>query len=419
MPDIDSVLVSIIIPVYNVEDYLRQCVDSVLRQTHRNLEIILVDDGATDKSGEICDEYRLEDKRVTVIHQSNAGLSAARNAGLETAEGKYVYFPDSDDWIRKDAVETLTGILEKTSCDIVLFDGVVADQYGQLTDDPRYKRKAAYPDSSGLEMYCRMQKNKDYYAPTWLTIMKRELLKAEGLRFYPGILHEDELFTFLLMMKANAAAHVKEGFYYRRIRDNSIMTQPISERNLEGLYQAMHGIKKHFDTISDNSARDVILEHICTFFDRILAGYDLMPDSQKDKAQTAMTNTYRFGASALRIGPEAAGVYARYERLIWYGGGERCGLMLKNLKGVFPDEIWDRNAGSAAERRGIPVKKPDFAVLRDRPDWLMVVCIDSIPVWKDIQAECSGAGVQNVCNWRNFYSYHKLKDERGGIDIHE
>lgn len=111
-------LITIIIPVYNVEKYLRECIDSVIAQTYKNLEIILVDDGSIDKSGEICDEYSKKDSRIRVIHKKNGGLSDARNVALDIAKGEYIGFIDSDDYIEKDMFETLYKLAEKYHAEI-------------------------------------------------------------------------------------------------------------------------------------------------------------------------------------------------------------------------------------------------------------------------------------------------------------
>ena len=111
-------LVSVIVPVYNVELYLKFCVESIIMQTYENLEIILVDDGSKDGSPHICDAFLNKDKRVRVIHQQNQGLSAARNAGIEVARGKYFTFVDSDDYIRKDMIERLVNLVERKKVDI-------------------------------------------------------------------------------------------------------------------------------------------------------------------------------------------------------------------------------------------------------------------------------------------------------------
>ena len=111
-------LVSVIVPIYKVEEYLRECVDSITGQTYKNLEIILVDDGSPDRCGEICEEYARNDKRITVYHKENGGLSDARNYGMARSHGEYITFVDSDDVIRADFVETLMGLIHKHDADI-------------------------------------------------------------------------------------------------------------------------------------------------------------------------------------------------------------------------------------------------------------------------------------------------------------
>ena len=116
----ETELISVIVPVYNVERYLRRCVDSILHQTYRNLEVLLVDDGSTDASGAICDEYAAQEERVTAVHQKNGGLSAARNAGLERAQGTYLCFVDSDDFLDSRMLETLCRDLQEKDADVAV-----------------------------------------------------------------------------------------------------------------------------------------------------------------------------------------------------------------------------------------------------------------------------------------------------------
>jgi len=118
-------LVSIIIPVYNVESYINQCIDSVIQQTYKNVEIILVDDGSDDSCPRICDEYARKDPRIRVIHKPNGGASDARNAGLAIAKGEYIYFLDSDDYIEKDAIATLVVHAHHYDADVVFFDALI------------------------------------------------------------------------------------------------------------------------------------------------------------------------------------------------------------------------------------------------------------------------------------------------------
>ena len=124
-------LVSVIVPVYNVEKYLERCINSIIQQSYNNLEIILIDDGSTDASGKICDEYKEKDDRIIVIHKENGGLSDARNAGIKIFTGEYVTFIDSDDYVSKNMVSNMLDILEKSSCRIVQ----VENQYQKLMAD--------------------------------------------------------------------------------------------------------------------------------------------------------------------------------------------------------------------------------------------------------------------------------------------
>ena len=123
----DNSLVSIIIPIYNVEQYLDRCIKSVINQTYKNIEIILVDDGSTDKCPEICDQYAQKDNRIVVIHKENGGLSSARNAGMKVLKGEYMLFADSDDWIKENTVEELLQIAIEHDVDFVRFTPVTAN----------------------------------------------------------------------------------------------------------------------------------------------------------------------------------------------------------------------------------------------------------------------------------------------------
>ena len=111
--------VSIIVPIYNVEKYIHKCIDSILSQTFTDFELILVDDGSPDKCGEICEQYALKDNRIKVVHKENGGLSDARNAGIDVASGKYIYFIDSDDWISPNSIISLLNFAEDNQCEIV------------------------------------------------------------------------------------------------------------------------------------------------------------------------------------------------------------------------------------------------------------------------------------------------------------
>lgn len=217
--------ISVIIPIYNVEQYLNECVESVLRQSLRDLEIILIDDGSTDTSGIICDEYLRQDSRIKVIHQKNGGLSAARNAGLKVAIGDFVYFLDSDDYIESTALEQLVNTIIEEQADAVFFDGYVF--FDGCKDDPsvsRYERKSRYQTLNGRELLLSLLQNEEYRTAVPMYFYRRSYLTENRLSFLNGIIHEDELFTFLVHNADGRIAHCHEQLYARRIRPESIMT---------------------------------------------------------------------------------------------------------------------------------------------------------------------------------------------------
>ncbi len=230
----NQALISVIIPVYNVEKYLHECVDSVLNQTYKNLEIILVDDGSTDSSGKICDEYIDKDERVTVIHQKNGGLSAARNTGFESSSGDYIYFLDSDDYIAQEAMEKLYGIISKENPDFIFFDShSFEDSEKGFNIEQRYKRNNVYKTDSGINTLSALQKNKEYHSAVYLMFFSADFLHNAKLCFVPGILYEDIVFTYHAFCKAQKVVQCSESLYFRRYRPGSIMTSNKNKKHFE------------------------------------------------------------------------------------------------------------------------------------------------------------------------------------------
>lgn len=229
--------VSVVIPVYNVERFLAECVDSVLHQTMDGFEIILVDDGATDGSGRMCDEYARRDSRIRVIHQANGGLSAARNTGLDAARGEYVYFLDSDDYIVPDALEKLRAVAEKEKADVVFFDASVF--FTDCEPDPkvyRYERSREYAAKNGRQMLLELLDTDEYRTAVPLMLLRRAYMLTNGLRFRDGLLHEDELFTFYVYHADGVIAHCHAELYARRMRPASIMTGTSARRHYDSMY---------------------------------------------------------------------------------------------------------------------------------------------------------------------------------------
>jgi glycosyltransferase involved in cell wall biosynthesis len=230
-------LISIIVPAYKVEKYLRRCINSIINQTYTNLEIILVDDGSPDNCGKICDEYAGKDQRIKVIHKENGGLSDARNRGLDIAKGEYIGFIDSDDWIKEDYIEKLLNLINDYNADISICNLVkVYNENQQINADYNPEIKI-YTNIQALEQYFDK-----YY--TNMVIACCKLYKAElinGIRFPVGKIHEDEFTTHKLLYKANKTVMTTEGLYYYLQRNDSIMGKGF---NLKGSLHHLEALEE-------------------------------------------------------------------------------------------------------------------------------------------------------------------------------
>ena len=232
-------LISIIVPVYNVEEYLKECIDSILNQTYKNLEIILVNDGSTDKSGSICEDYAKVDSRIKVVHKKNGGLSDARNLGLDRALGEYVIFIDSDDYIDQRMCEILLNYANKYSVDIVScnFKRVFENNIIEF-NVPLFKEKIKiFTNDEVLEKYF-LTLAPEIFA-TWNKLYKKSLFFTdEKIRFPVNRLHEDIATTYRLYAESKKVVLLNELLYNYRQRSNSIMKK-ISHKNIEDLIKNM------------------------------------------------------------------------------------------------------------------------------------------------------------------------------------
>lgn len=222
-------MVSVIIPIYNIKDYMADSVRSVMLQTYKDIEIILVDDGSTDESPAICDEYMAKDSRIRVVHKKNGGLSSARNAGIDIAKGDYLIFLDSDDYLALNTIEYISNIQKKTDADIV--------QYGYIETEQRYHEE--YITGSGK--YELVTDKKRFYeklyeiggeaASACTKLYKRELF--DDLRFKEGILHEDEYMITRMLTSVNTIVYITEKLYYYVMRGGSIIHSGFNMKKLD------------------------------------------------------------------------------------------------------------------------------------------------------------------------------------------
>ena len=215
---------SVIVPVYKVEEYLRQCIDSIINQTYKNLEIILVDDGSPDKCGEICDEYARNDSRVTVYHNENGGSSAARNYGKAMSHGEYIVFVDSDDVIKKNFVETLLDILKEYGADIVFAASFSSADSSRLNDFEAVRNERIDTGCLDADEALRIMLYKNNFDTLIYTaphgkIYRREVF--EGIEYPAGIIVEDLAAIYRIMLKCRKAAFTTEKLYGYRLRHDS------------------------------------------------------------------------------------------------------------------------------------------------------------------------------------------------------
>lgn len=219
------VIVSIIVPVYKVEKYLSACIDSLLRQTYPYLQIILIDDGSPDRCPAICEDYAEKDERIQVVHQQNAGLSAARNTGMQVSYGKYILFVDSDDTILPMACEELVRGAEAYSAEIVAANSCWINEIDVQTkthwDVCWYEIEAKVV--SGREFLLGQLEHGCYMSAVWTNLYQREFLMKNMLFFVPDIFREDEEWTPRVFALAQRVTQIKSAFYQYKLRNQSIM----------------------------------------------------------------------------------------------------------------------------------------------------------------------------------------------------
>lgn len=218
MVEINASLISIIIPVYKVEPFLRQCLDSVIGQSYANLEIILVDDGSPDRCPEICDKYAQKDNRINVIHKENGGLSSARNSGLDACKGDYITFVDSDDWISEQYIETLFLLIIEEDADIVIGENKLF--YNNCLDIDKNKRIITNNYTQQEALNALFRKNLVSHTVSWGKLYKKSLFK--NLRFPIDRYHEDEFTTYILFFNSTKITYTNKILYYYRQRLGSI-----------------------------------------------------------------------------------------------------------------------------------------------------------------------------------------------------
>lgn len=212
-------LISVIVPIYKVEKYLKKCVESILEQTYSNLDIILVDDGSPDNCGDIMEKFRKKDERIRTIHQKNGGLSDARNSGIKIAKGKYIVCIDSDDWIEKNMIEVLYKDIIKTNSDISVCEFVEEDDFQNILSTKKYNNEII--EFNSKEALKSLIKQDILTNHAWNKLYKASLF--EGIEYPKGQLMEDVSTTYKLFEKANKIVYQNTSLYHYIQRGTSIL----------------------------------------------------------------------------------------------------------------------------------------------------------------------------------------------------
>lgn len=289
-------LISIVVPVYNVEAFLEKCVDSLISQTYQDLEIILVDDGSTDSSGQLCDQLKGKDPRIVVVHKENGGLSSARNAGIAVARGEYLGFVDSDDFVEPDMYETMLNAATRHGKDIVCC-GREIDIYGSWTKQEFcLDEEKVYDRESAVEAMLYLQE---------MDVSACDKLYArhifDKIAYPEGKISEDAAIIFDILNKANGIVHVGKPFYHYIFRKNSISKSGYSERKFDiysNMVTAIEFIRKNYPHLEK-----ACKVYVCTC---VSAAVELLREDKDAKKRfpehyTAFMQMFNYGVAATLV----------------------------------------------------------------------------------------------------------------------
>ena len=234
-------LISVVVPIYNVEGFFPKCMESIISQSYKKLQIILVDDGSTDDCGNICDKYALKDSRIEVVHKSNGGLSDARNVGISMAKGKYITFVDSDDVLQRDAIYYLYTLLTQNKADISVCQKRNINEADEFCDVPKTKLVEAYVVKGNSRCVHDFLTEPNIGVTAWGKLYRIELFHS--LSYPIGRYHEDLFTTYKIISLCEVIAVGFECKYYYRQRRESIMSQSFSLKHMDAVRARLEQIE--------------------------------------------------------------------------------------------------------------------------------------------------------------------------------
>lgn len=410
--------VSVIIPCYNVENYVSACLESVLCQTLKDFEIICIDDCSTDSTYKILCDYERKQKNMKLIkNKANRGLSYTRNRGIAVARGKYLYFLDSDDTIEQHALEKLYERAEKDSLDGVLFEARVLEHGQEKYVIERSKKLSGVltgqetmflqAEDFGLDFFC-----------AWSSFWNREYIIKNNISFYEGIFHEDILFCFNVMISAKKVACIHEKFYNYNIHAGTITSVPISWRHIQSLIVIIDELlRQYYSNDYTSKIQAVIAQYITNVYNHL---YDKLKISKRDFKNTPLEpqfwhcqKTLFFLQSMIAnhrkeivVQPSASSVFSlsekqetlkKYKHLVVYGAGKVGRRILfslidagfENLTVVVTDNSSDRQS-----LLGVEIKK--LSELAFSPAETLVIIGVGKKLKETVQNNARQAGYKNI-----------------------
>lgn len=266
-----NIKVSVIIPVYNTAGYVAESINSITNQTLRDIEIIVIDDGSTDESLQIIEKIGSTDERIRIVSRENKGISVTRNEGISLAQGEYIYLMDSDDLLLPDTLNACYTKCKSEKLDLVFFDAKV---FGDVdnTPLPSYDRTSMVNNVvlSGTEMLRQLFSIDSFLVSSCLNFIDLSYLKKNNLTFYPNIIHEDELFTFLLYLHAEKVGYMGMAYFKRRVRSDSVMTTQFSKKNIVGYFTVASELIKLKDKTDSREIRALIDKRLSDMMPAVL-----------------------------------------------------------------------------------------------------------------------------------------------------